>query len=142
MNRLITVLFSAALLLSGCTTPVEPVEPVVVESEAMTYLEAGLRPETLLFPEYLLMVGYELNQHGWIPKTGLVGVGMKTEAPLKKVRESFSDILQAYGWTTEGVDIGSQSFRMMARLRGEALEIRAVQGRGPTQIFILYTPPL
>lgn len=115
--------------------------PVVDDSEIMTYLQADLRPEVMHFPDYLLMEGYELNQHGMIPGTRLIGVEMKTEFPLRAVRSAFNDIFRAYGWRTDGVEIGGLSFRLLAHLDDAFLEIRAVQGLNETQVFVLYTPP-
>lgn len=128
------------LLAAGCVAPEEPTEPVVNTDEAMTFLEAGLRPEVLLFPSYLLMEDFELNQHGRIPENQTVGVGMKTKLDLKTVRSRFSDVLAEQKWKTDKLEFGKQSFRLMASLKDKSLEIRAVQGTGPSQIFILYHP--
>lgn len=126
------------LLIAGCATPEEPAEPVVDTAETLTFLEAGLRPEVLFFPDYLLLEDFQLFQHGRIPKTNLVGAGMKTDLDLVTVRHQFSNILNSKGWKTDKMELGNQSFRLMASLKGETLEIRAVQGTGPTQVFILF----
>jgi len=127
----------AVLLLCGCTTP----PPVVVEEdEAMLHLDAQLRPENLLFPEYLLMAGFELDQHGWIPGSTVVGVDLKTELDLKTALQQFSGVLASNGWAITKEEVAKHSFRMMAAMKGDALEIRAVQGSGSTQVFILYQP--
>lgn len=128
-------------MLAGCKT-LPPPEPVVADADAMLYLERGLRPETLLFPEYLLMDGFELDQHGSIPDSSLVGVDMKTKLPLNTVLSRFSALLSSKGWDITKTEIGRQSFRIMAGLRGETLEVRAVQGTGATQVFALYQPSI
>lgn len=129
-----------ATVLSACVAPEEPLEPVVDVAAAMEFLESGLRPERILFPEYFLMEGVELQDHGRIPGTMLIGAGMKTRLGLASVRRAFNDQLDANGWTTDNVEIESKSFRMMASLKKETVEIRAVQGSGPTQIYLLYEP--
>lgn len=129
------------LTVAGCALPEEPIEPVVDASETLTFLEAGLRPEELFFPEYLLMEDYQLFQHGWIPQTNLVGAGIRTQQDLVIVRRQFGEVLASNGWKTERMEIGKQSFRLMASLKGETVEIRAVQGTGPTQVFILFRTP-
>lgn len=126
-------------LLAGCATPPSP-EPAVADADAMLYLEPGLRPETLLFPEYLLMEGFELDQHGRIPESRLVGAGMKSKLPLGTVLRRFNDVLASKGWSVTQAEMGHQSFRLMAAQKGETLEIRAVQGSGATQVFVLYQP--
>jgi len=128
----------ACLLIAGCATPEAPVEPVVDAAETLTFLEPGLRPEILLFPDYLLMEDYQLFQHGWIPQTNLVGGGMRTRQDLATVLRQFDDVLASKFWKIDQMEMGRQSFRLMASLKGETLEIRVVQGTGPTQIFILF----
>ncbi len=125
-------------LLAGCATT----EPPAVEEEAevLLYLEPWLRTEPLLFPEYLLMDGFELDQHGGIPSTTLGAGGLKTELDLKAVQQRFEGLLVSKGWKINGIDELEQSFRLMASMKGETLEIRAVQGTGDTQVFILYRP--
>lgn len=130
----------AAGMLNGCVAPDDPGPPVVDAAESMTFLEAGLRPEVLLFPDYMLMEDFELSQHGRIPETRLIGAGMRTKLGLRLVRNRFSDELLAQGWTVDKVEIGKQSFRLMAKNKGAEVEIRAVQGTGPTQVFLLYLP--
>lgn len=125
---------------SGCVAPKEPTEPVVDVDASMEFLEPGLRPEVLLFPEYLMLEEFELHQHGRIPETPLVGGGMKTAVSLSVVRGRFNDVLADNGWRSDKTEIGRQSFRLLASRGVEQLEIRAVQGGGPTQVFILYTP--
>ena len=135
MRWLIPIL--SMLALAGCQTT-EPPEPVVDLAGSMEFLEAGLRPEVLLFPDYLLMEDFELNQHGRIPETTLVGAGMKTDLSLAAVRRRFNDVLDESGWTIDKVEIEKQSFRVMASLKGDHVEIRAAKGSGPTQVFMLY----
>lgn len=106
----------------------------------MLFFEPGLRPETLLFPEYLFLEDFELEAHGRIPQTSLVGAGLKTQMGLKTVFRRYSNILALRGWQIDTTEKASQSFRLMASKKAETLEIRAVQGTGPTQVFILYKP--
>ena len=134
------ILLMIGLGASGCMTSEEPMEPVVDVDASLEFLEPGLRPEVLLFPEYLMMEEFELHQHGRIPETPLVGGGMKTEVSLSVVRGRFNDVLADNGWQLEKTEIGRQSFRLIASRGAEQVEIRAVQGGGPTQVFILYTP--
>lgn len=141
MNNLKTYLILpvCCILWVGCKAT-EPVEPVVDVNAAMEFLEPGLRPEVLLFPEYLLMEEYELNQHGRIPESRLVGGGLRTKLSLSTVRREYADALASKGWVTEKMEIEKQSFRLIATLKDESVEIRAVQGFGPTEVFILYDP--
>lgn len=127
-------------VLGGCTAPPSPSEPVVDIDASMEFLEQGLRPEVLLFPEYMLMNEYELNQHGRIPESELIGAGLRTKLSLSTVRKEFSDVLASNGWKTEKMEIERQSFRLIASLKDEEVEIRAVQGLGPAEIFIMYYP--
>jgi hypothetical protein len=126
------------LFLSGCAAPKAPV--VVKEKDIMLYLEPGLRPETVLFPEYLFLEGLELDQHGRIPETLWVGAELKTEADLKPVLRQYNKVLATMGWQVTKAEIAKQSFRLMASKKAEMVEIRAVQGSGSTQVFILYQP--
>lgn len=128
------------VLLTGCAAPEPPAEPVVDPAAAMEFLEPGLRPEVLLFPEYMLMEEYELNQHGRIPETELIGAGLRTKLSLATVRKEYSDALDAEGWSTTSMEIDRQAFRLIARLNDQDVEIRAVQGTGVTEVFILYHP--
>lgn len=134
------LLVLVGLSVSGCITSRDPVETVIDVDASMEFLEEGLRPEVLLFPEYMMMADFELHQHGRIPETSLVGGGMKTDLSLAVVRGRFNDVLTANGWTSDTMEIGRQSFRILASKGEEQVEIRAVQGRGPTQVFLLYTP--
>lgn len=127
------------LLLCGCATTEPP--PVVVEdADAMLYLGAGLQPENLLFPEYLLMADFELDQHGRIPASSVVGIDLKTKLDLETTLRRFSDMLASHGWSIAQEEVTEHSFRLLLGMKGESLEIRAVQGSGPTQIFVLYRP--
>ncbi|MDF7797845.1 hypothetical protein P4C99_00105 [Pontiellaceae bacterium B1224] len=135
-------IFGCIILLSGCNTyqPLTAPKPVVDPSAAMEYLEPGLRPEILLFPEYLMMEGFELNQHGRVPETELIGAGLKTYLSLSDTRRRFMDQLDANGWETTKMEIEAHSFRLIAEKKLDVIEIRAVQGSGPTEIFMLYSP--
>ena len=106
----------------------------------MLFLEPGLRPESLLFPEYLLLYGLELDQHGRIPQSSLIGVGLKTKMELNTVLHRYNKVLAIEGWQITKAEMAKKSFRLLAAMKGETLEIRAVQGSGPTQVFILYQP--
>lgn len=128
----------AFLFLSGCATPDAPA--VVKEEDVMLFLEPGLRPETLLFPEYLFLEGLELDQHGRIPETAWIGAGLKTREDLKTIMRQYNRVLASKGWQVTKAEIAEQSFRLLATSKGDRLEIRAVQGSGPTQVFILYKP--
>jgi len=129
----------AVLLLCGCTTT-EQSPAVVEDADAMLYLDSQLRPENLLFPEYLFMADFELDQHGWIPGSSVVGVDLKTKLDLKTTLQRFTDLLALKGWSITKEEVMERSFRLLAAMKGEALEIRGVRGSGPTQVFILYQP--
>jgi hypothetical protein len=128
------------VLMAGCISPKKPAEPVVYSEEAMVFLEPGLRPEVLLFPEHFLMEDFELNQHGNIPQSSLVGGGLKTKLDLKSTMRRFNEVLDSDGWETDKVELGKKSFRTMASKGGEYIEIRAVEGDVSTEVFILYQP--
>ncbi len=134
------ILMAVSAMLSSCMTAKEPAEPVVLSEESMVFLEPGLRPEVLLFPDYLLMEDFELNQHGIIPESDLVGAGMRTILDLKIAMRRFNDALDAHGWKTEKTELGNKSFRTLASTADEFIEIRAVQGNEITQVFILFRP--
>ena len=129
----------ALLLLWGCASAEKPA--VIHEEDVMLFLEAGLRPESLQFPEYLLLEGLmELDAHGRIPQSSLIGVGLKTKMELKTVLRRYNNVLATHGWQVTKAEMAKQSFRLLASMKGETLEIRAAQGTGPTQVFILYKP--
>ncbi len=127
------------LLLCGCTTTEQPLV-VVEDADAMLHLGSELRPENLLFPEYLLMADFELDQHGRIPGSTVVGGDLKTELDLKTTLRRFNDLLASNGWSITKQEVAEDFFRLLATMKGDTLEIRAVQGSGPTQVFILYQP--
>lgn len=140
MLRITAILMSAGtLLLCGCRTT-ETATAQTDPSESMLHLGAELRPETLLFPEYLLMPDFEIDQHGRIPGTTTIGAGMKTALDLDTTRERFDAVLSANGWETVAEEKVPAAFRLTAEREPEKLEIRAVQGTGPTQVFLLYQP--
>ena len=140
MVRLLSLLFPvmAFLFLLGCATTKESV--VVKDEDVMLYLEPGLRPETLLFPEYLFLEGLEIDQHGRMQGTAWVGAGLKTEEDLKPILRQYNKVLASMGWQVTKAEIAKQSFRLMASKNAEMVEIRAVQGSGSTEVFILYQP--
>lgn len=106
----------------------------------MLFLEEGLRPEALQFPEYLFLEDLELDAHGRIPESPLIGAGLKTKLDLKTVLRRYNDVLATHGWKLTKAEMAKQSFRLLAAKKAETLEIRAVQGSGPAQVFILYKP--
>ena len=97
-------------------------------------------PPVVLFPEYFLMEGFELNDHGRIPGTALIGADMTVALELAAVRERISGTLSLYEWTIDKMEIGRQYFRVLGSRAEAEIEIRAVQGTGPTQVFLLYQP--
>ncbi|MDF7823416.1 hypothetical protein P4B35_05285 [Pontiellaceae bacterium B12227] len=127
-------------LLFGCSTPMQTPEPVIDQDAAMEFLEPGLRPEVLLFPDYLMMEGFELHQHGRVPGAELVGAGMRSKMSLAVIHGRLLDILDSNGWKTTKLEIEGKSFRMLAAHGLEHIEIRGVQGTGPTEVFMLYRP--
>ena len=133
-------MFSIAsfLFLWGCASPETPA--VVLDEEVMLFLKPGLRPESLLFPEYLLIEDLELDTHGRIPESPLVGAGLKTKLGFKTVLDRYHAILESKGWQIAPAEVTNQAFRLLASRLGETLEIRAVQGTDLTQVFILYRP--
>ena len=130
------------LFAAGCrTATVEEKPPVVVDpNQSLSFLQEGLVPEILLFPEYLLMEDFQLNQHGRIPDSELIGVGMHTALSLREVRTGLGDVLVSNGWEIDDVEIGGQSFRMFASRERDTAEFRVVQGSGLTHLFLLYDP--
>ena len=128
-------------VLCGCATKEAPPPDVVVDdAAAMTHLGPGIKPETLLFPEYLFMPDFELYQHGQLPGSELIGIELATRLDLPATRQRFTDMLTSREWTVTHEEGGKQSFRQLARRGGESVEIRAVRGTGPTQVFVLYRP--
>lgn len=143
MNKQIrtqSLYIALAVVLFGCSSPKQVPEPVIDQDAALEFLEPGLRPEVLLFPEYLMMEGLELHQHGRVPDSELVGAGMRSKMSLSMVRGRFLDVFDSNGWETTKLEIEGRSFRMLAVHGLEHIEIRAVQGTGPTEIFMLYRP--
>jgi hypothetical protein len=136
--RDVLLIFVSMMLLSGCRTATPPV--VIADADAMLYLEQGLRPEILLFPEYLFMEGLELDQHGRIPETDLIGVDMKSKLSLETLIRRFHDVLVSKDWMVAKAEMLDRSFRLVADLGEERLEIRAVQGSGAAYVFMLYQP--
>jgi hypothetical protein len=123
----------------GCSSPPEV---VVQDEDSMLYLDSMLRPDTYLFPEYLFMEDFEIDQHGRIPETTLIGIDLKTDLAVKVVLKRFNNVLVNNGWKITKAEIAQQSFRLLADMEDETLEVRAVQGSGPTQVFVLYQPSL
>jgi hypothetical protein len=106
---------------------------------AVPMLEEPQKPP-VLFPDYLLMDRFKLNDHGVITGTGVIGADMTVEEDLATVRGLISERLAVHKWNTDKMEIGRQYFRLLASHGNETLEIRAVQGTGPTQVFLLYRP--
>ena len=128
------LILPACLTLAGCASA--PVEMAEFDAPAVE----DPPPPSVLFPDYLLMENFSLNDHGHIPGTGLIGADMTVAADLGTVRSLITGQLSAHEWNTDKMEIGRQYFRLLASQAGEELEIRAVQGTGPTQIFLLYRP--
>jgi len=120
------------LALAGCTSA-----PVPVMEDAPAIEPPAL---SVLFPDYLLIDGFELNDHGRIAGTALIGADMTVLQDLGTVRSLVTEQLYLHEWTTDKMEIGRQYFRVLASLAGAEIEIRAVQGTGPTQVFLLYHP--
>jgi hypothetical protein len=129
-------LAAVCLALAGCASA--PVEVVSTDAPEPV-LEEPQKP-AVLFPDYLLMDRFKLNDHGIIPDTGLIGADMTVAENLATVRSLISGQLAAHQWNTDKMEIGRQYFRLLASQAGEEIEIRAVQGTGPTQVFLLYRP--
>ena len=127
------MILPVCLAFAGCTSA--PV-PLVEEAPMME----PPRP-SVLFPDYLLIDGFELNDHGRIAGTALIGAEMTVLQDLGTVRSLVSEQLTLHEWTTDKMEIGRQHFRILASHAGEEIEIRAVQGTGPTQVFLLYHLP-
>jgi hypothetical protein len=127
-----------SLLLFGCVGPKPPAEEG--SADVMVPQAESQRPENLLFPDYLLMADFEIDQHGRIPENTLVGAEMMTELDLAITLQRFTKVLDAHGWELTRQEIAAQSFRLIAVLNEDRLEIRAVQGTGGTKVFLLYLP--
>jgi hypothetical protein len=133
-----SLLFLLPLLVSCATT--EP-ETVVNDNEVLLYLDPDLRPEPLLFPEYLLMADFEIDQHGKIPNSTLVCAGIKTMLNLTTTHQHLNQLLATEGWTITKDENAEHFFRLLATKQSESLEIRAVQGTSPpVQVLLLYRP--
>ncbi|HSR88751.1 MAG TPA: hypothetical protein VLL07_07330 [Pontiella sp.] len=124
----------ACLMLAGCASA-----PTGIAGDDLAVPEEPPRP-TILFPDYLLMERFSLNDHGIIPGMGLIGADMTVADDLASVRNLISEQLSLHEWNTDKMEIGRQYFRVLASHDGEEIEIRAVQGTGPTQVFLLYRP--
>ncbi len=129
-----------AAVLSGCVAPHEPAAPAVDLNETLLFLGPGLHPEKLLFPEYLFFEGAQIGQHGRIPRSRWIGAGLSAPEDIKQLRKRYSDVLSARGWVIERMEVGRQSFRLEASMNGKKIELRGVQGSGPTELFLLYFP--
>lgn len=127
------------VLLTGCAT--DKPEKVFLDNALVDKQKPTENRTAILFPEYFLQDEYVLHDHGHIRGSRLIGAGMSANLDLSTVRQQFSDMLHYYQWETDTMEIGSQSFRILASHEGETVEIRGVQGSsGPTHIFLLYTP--
>ena len=126
------MILPVCIALAGCTS-------VPMQMEEETPVMEPPRP-IALFPDYFHMGGFKLNDQGHIPGSGLIGADMTVEQDLGAVRSLISEQLSLHEWTTDKMEIGRQYFRVLASYAGEGIEIRAVQGTGPTQVFLLYRP--
>ncbi len=137
--RLIGLICCVAALLAGCAHNAP--KKFYLDNAPITDQELTGSRDIILFPDYFLMDEFELQDHGHIPRTHLIGAGMTAKLPLVDVRSRFNDQLFAHQWNTDTMEMGRQSFRIMASHEGETVEIRGVQGSsGPTHVFLLYTP--
>ena len=142
MSRWVWIQCAAACVaLAGCKTT-ESEEPVVDPMASVEFLEPGLRPEVILFPEYLLLEDFQVERHGRVPESELIGGGLRTRLSLSESRTRFTDVLSEQGWAIDKVEIERQSFRLLASSPTEYLELRAVRGTGDTKVFLLYEPNL
>jgi hypothetical protein len=131
-------LICGAALIAGCVSN----KPNRVFLDHAPIGEAGQAGvlAAVLFPDYFLIDGVELHEHGHIPRTQLIGAGMSISLDLASVRSRFNDQLYFHKWTTDKMEMGPQSFRILASHEGETVEIRGVRGTsGPTHIFLLYS---
>jgi hypothetical protein len=87
-----------------------------------------------------MLEDFQLNQHGKITETEWIGAGMRSFLSLSNIRSRLMDALDSNGWNIQRTEIEKQSFRVLAEHQAEHIEIRCVQGTGPTEIFILYRP--
>jgi hypothetical protein len=129
------MIVSVCLALTGCASA-----PVEMENKADAPPATEPARPVALFPDYLLLDDFTLNDQGHIPGTGLIGADMTVAQELGAVRGLISEQLSLHTWTTDKMEIGRQYFRVLASHAGEEIEIRAVQGTGPTQVFLLYRP--
>lgn len=130
--RIEWMILPVCLVLAGCAAaPVQEAEDTLVKEPP---------PPVVLFPDYFLMEDFRLNDHGRIPGTPLVGADMTVMQELGTVRSLINDQLSLHDWTTDKMEIGRQYFRVLASHAGAEIEIRAVQGAGPTEVFLLYRP--
>jgi hypothetical protein len=56
------------------------------------------------------------------------------------VLQQYNKLLSVQKWEVTKMEMAGKSFRLLAEKKGENVEIRAGQGTGVTQVFILYTP--
>jgi hypothetical protein len=126
------MIWPVCLALAGCMSP-----PIQMEEDASVVVPP---PPVALFPDCFLMEGFTLNDQGHISGTGLIGADMTVLQDVGAVRSLISEQLSLHEWTTDKMEIGRQYFRVLASHAGEEVEIRAVQGTGPTQVFLLYKP--
>ncbi len=127
------------LLFTGCATA--PTKLTIDSDETLVVIDDYIRPEKLLFPEYLMLEDAELEQHGRIPGTPVLGTGLVIKAKLGVVHRRYREVLSSKGWTVEQFDADRQSFRIKAAGKEGEIEIRAVQGtKRETHVFILLTP--
>lgn len=137
MSRWMFLWFVAvALLLSGCQTAVPSSPVVAVDSPS----EQELKSKYLVSPEFPFMEGFEIDQYGRIPETTLIGADLDTELDLKTILKRFNELLVSDGWNISKAEVSKTSFRLVAFSEDEMVEIRAVQGTGPTHVFVLYQP--
>lgn len=122
--------------LAGCASL--PSEPVIRASDVVTVVDSILRPETLLFPDYLLMEGFELENHGRVHGSEFIVASMKVSMPLDSVQQQLTDLLTEKAWRITKTEQSHQAFRLIAERKSAWLELRVVQGTGAARICLLY----
>ena len=127
------------LLCVGCASQKRQ-DPVVNTQASLTYLEPEFVPETFLFPEYLLMQGFEIERHGAMLGSDWVMASLKTKATLSATFQRLEKRLTSKGWNLRLKKLDTDSFRLVASQKGQLLEFRGVQGVGITRILLLYHP--
>ena len=141
-NLGLSVISALALLLAGCvSTPSQsPLPSVEKLSDVLLFLDPEMKVEPILFPRYLLMNSVEINRHGRISSTDLVGAGLLFRENIDAAKNRLLDRLHKKGWEVIQRDESSLWFRFILIHQGDWLELRGVQGAESTPVFLLYRP--